>query len=188
MSLKVKTKKKGGCSTPADVNASYMLIDNPPTTTKGGSLKKKRGGCSTPADVNDSYMLNDLINKTTTTTTTTKGGSLRRRRGGNCSLYADVNKSYMLDSQTPPTTTKGGSFDLANQTASLISKTQEILKSQGGCGCSVRKGGSVELAPFAAAVTLLAARYFTDEQLMKSNPFMNFVSSSKSKSRKHRNG
>ncbi len=152
----------------------------------GGSLKN-RGGCSTPADVNASYMLNDLLK----TPPTSKGGSLRRR-GGNCLNPADVNSSYMLD--TPKTTTGGrrvkkGGNDLASQTASLISQTQSLLSSKGGCGCNSvggKKGGSVELAPFAAAVTLLAARYFTDEELMKRNPFMNFASSSKKRSSRNK--
>jgi hypothetical protein len=177
--MSLKTKKRGGCSSYADVNASYSLDTQ---ISKGGSLKR-RGGCSTPAGVNDSYMLNDLL-KTPPTST---GGSLRRR-GGNCLKPADVNSSYMLD--TPKTTTGGyrrvrkGGSDLASQTASLISQTQALLSTKGGCGCNSvggNKGGSVELAPFAAAVTLLAARYFTDEQLMKGNPFTNFASSSSTK-------
>ena len=181
--MSLKTKKRGGSSY-ADVNASYSLTSS---TSKGGS-KKNRGGCSTPAGVNDSYMLNDLL-KTPPTST---GGSLRRR-GGKCLNPADVNSSYMLD--TPKTTTGGtrrirkGGNDLASQTASLISQTQALLSTKGGCGCNSvggNKGGSVELAPFAAAVTLLAARYFTDEQLMKSNPFTNFTSSSSKKSRRMR--
>jgi len=181
--MSLKTKKRGGCSSYADVNASYSLA---PSATKGGSLRR-RGGCSTPAGVNDSYMLNDLL-KTPPTST---GGSLRRR-GGSCLNPADVNSSYMLD--TPKTTggtrrvRKGGN-DLASQTASLISQTQALLSTKGGCGCNSvggKKGGSVELAPFAAAVTLLAARYFTDEQLMKGNPFTNFASSSSKKNRRTR--
>ena len=183
--MSLKTKKRGGYSSYADVNASYSLTSS---TSKGGSLKR-RGGCSTPAGVNDSYMLNDLL-KTPPTTTT--GGSLRRR-GGNCLNPADVNSTYMLD--TPKTTTGGnrkirkGGNDLASQTASLISQTQALLSTKGGCGCSSvggKKGGSAELAPFAAAVTLLAARYFTDEQLMKSNPFMNFASSSSKRNKSRR--
>jgi hypothetical protein len=71
----------------------------------------------------------------TTATLVKKGG----RRGG-CSTYADINSSYM------------------------ISDTNTTAK--GGCGCrgssNRRNGGAVELAPFAAAVALMAARYMTD--------------------------
>jgi len=180
---------KGGCSSYADVNSSYMLSE-----TKGGGRKNnKKGGCSSYSDVNASYMLSE-----------TKGGGRNNKKGG-CASYADVNASYMLSETKGGRKYKKGGSDLLTQTQGIINNFNDILYNQspaqqasppqppapapatapapakpvppappatapaskGGCPCnSGKSGGAIELAPFAAAVALMAARYMADSNIL----------------------
>ena len=138
---------KGGCSSYADANASYMLTD----TKKGGSRRYKKGG--------------NLISS---------GSSLmnlaKQMSGNNTDIIPVVNNNVVA---TPATTTTPAVATttapaVATATAPVVTKGG---KRNGGCGCSAtnrKNGGAVELAPFAAAVALMAARYMTDINDMKS--------------------
>jgi hypothetical protein len=108
----------------------------------------KKGGCEY-ANISDNYnLLTDAIKQVKTT--------------GGCRSYADVNSSYML------TETKGGKRktkkggDLLSVSNTLLKSTTDLINQQkGGCGCS-KRGGAAELAPFAAAVALMGARFFIE--------------------------
>jgi len=137
------------------------------------SLKpRKKGGCY--GSVSDNYMLlENAINQVKTS--------------GGCREFADVKSSYMLTEtkgagKNIKKTKKGG--DLLSMGNNLLQKTTDLLnqpqQKQGGCGCSTRKGGAVELAPFAAAVALMAARVMVP-QFEKSS-----LSPSKTSSRRKR--
>lgn len=136
------------------------------------SLKpRKKGGCY--GSVSDNYMLlENAINQLKTS--------------GGCREFADVKSSYMLTEtkgagKHMKKTKKGG--DLLSMGTNLLQKTTDLLnqkQQQGGCACSSRKGGAVELAPFAAAVALMAARVMVP-QFEKSSS-----SSSKTSSRRKR--
>lgn len=135
------------------------------------SLKpRKKGGCY--GSVSDNYMLlENAINQVKTS--------------GGCREFADVKSSYMLTETKGAGKTnkikKGG--DLLSMGNDLLQKTTDLLnqqQKQGGCGCSSRKGGAVELAPFAAAVALMAARVMVPK-LEKSS-----LSPSKTSSRRKR--
>ena len=72
---------------------------------------------------------------------------------------------------------QGGNLD-------LLYKTNALLSNNGGCGCStnMKKGGAIELAPFAAAVALMAARYMADIDEIKPKPNTKSVSKPNTKS------
>lgn len=123
-------------------------------------LKSKRGGCVNYADVSNNYMLYDKA------ITPTTGGS-KSRRGG----------AWMDDM----------SNILKSSTAAISSTVNTPVKTEGGsrrrAGCETckktKKGGAVELAPFAAALAFLATRFATDK-----NFNMNKMMGSTTKSRK----
>lgn len=109
--------------------------------------QRKKAGCTSYANVSDNYM---LYNAATAETSKATGGSTRRR-GGNLGLPDVIGKaSDMLGSlipQAPSVPQTGGR--------------------RGGCtsSCSARKGGAIELAPFAASLAFLAARMSMDDKI-----------------------
>ncbi len=185
-----KQSLKGGCSSFADVNSSYMLTDKKggnyrsllketENILKKGGNRHKRGGNnllsqgislynsfngfsseqpspvptpsaptpSAPAPTPTSAAKPQTPAKLQAPLASVTGG----KKGGKCTSYSDVNASYMI---SQPNNSKGGS-----------------------CGCAPkRNGGAIELAPFAAAVALMAARYMTDVNDLDFN-----IKSSKSK-------
>ncbi len=111
--------------------------------------QRKKAGC-TYANVSDDYMLYKQA-VTQPTTVSTKTGGVRRRHGGN-------------------TDTPQGMQDAMNIVTGLGSQVTGSLKSatgMGGCApCrSSRRGGAIELAPFAASLAFLAARMSMDDKL-----------------------
>lgn len=140
------------------------------------SLKpRKKGGCY--GNVSDNYMLlENAINQVKTS--------------GGCREYADINSPYMLTETkgAGKNNKKGG--DLLSMGNDLLQKTNNLLnqvpQKQGGCGCSSRKGGAVELAPFAAAVALMAARVMVP-QLEKSSSSKTKTTSSTRRKRTTKN-
>lgn len=104
-----------------------------------------------------------------------------------CGSYSDINSDYMLykNAITPPVKTggsrklksaisrKGGNIvdDSINafKNLNISSLTSKIpFPKPGGCGsCETKskKGGAIELAPFAASLAFLAARMSMDEKL-----------------------
>lgn len=173
--------KTGGCDY-ADVKSSYNLLDIP-TSIKGG---RKGGKCVSYTDINSSYMLNEQPQ------TQNKGGRKNIKKGGYpefINLGRDLlNQTNAIlnnpalnisnDSTSTPTTTQATTQTTTQATTQAttqpITPTTEATKS-GGCGCSnarrnnFNRGGAVELAPFAAAIALMAARYMSDEKMMNLN-------------------
>lgn len=103
---------------------------------------KKRAGCTSYASVDNDFL---LYNKAVTTPVKTGGttGRVLKKNGGN-----------IKDLPLP---------------ASVINLANSFTNPKnGGCGCAssgMRKGGAVELAPFAAALAFLAARMSVDDKL-----------------------
>jgi hypothetical protein len=132
-------------------------------------LKSKKAGCTTYADVNSEYM---LFPSATTQTPKTGG-----RKGGN-SFANDLMSLTDMLKQSKGGNKKGGSFAndavsfLKNMssTASTMASTQQsvtpsvpVATTKAGCGSCAKKGGAIELAPFAAALAFLATRFATDK-------------------------
>jgi len=169
-----KNNKKGGCSSYSDVNASYMLSE-----TKGGGRNNKKGGCSSYADVNASYMLSE-----------TKGGR-RYKKGGSDLLtqtqgiinnFNDILYNQPPAQQAPPPQPLAPPAPAPAKPVPAPAKPPQQQASakpapappapapqasKGGCPCnSGKSGGAIELAPFAAAVALMAARYMSDSNIL----------------------
>ena len=178
-------KTKGGCTSYADVNSSYMITD----TKKGGNRKYKKGG-----NIDLLSTGKDLF---------TKSNALFGNNNFQATPQATVQATAPVTVQATPQATaiaqkggnrkykKGGNLDLLSAGKDLLYNTNAILannllyesKKNGGCNCSskMRKGGAIELAPFAAAVALLAARYMADIDEIKPTPKSKSVSKSVSK-------
>jgi len=143
--------KKGGCY--ANVNDNYMLTDQ---KTTGG----KKGGSY--ANVNDSYML------TQKKTGGKKGGNLfsMGKTLFNSVLTENNGQAIpppvqsVVDTPPPP---------VSAQPQTAVATTPAVTKGgrgrrNAGCGCQGTKKGGFDLAPFAAAVTLLATRLMTEKK------------------------
>jgi len=151
MSLRKNTKRGGNRCSYANITDNYNLLED--------AIKQvKMGGCEY-ADINTSYMLNEP--KVT-------GGRRNYKKGGD--LFT---MGQNLLQQTTNILNQQQQQQSSQLQASTVSQPQPLkvddTVKQGGCGCgrkNLRKGGAVELAPFAAAVALLAARYMVDEGLM----------------------
>jgi hypothetical protein len=177
MALRKRLNKKGGCEY-ANVSDNYNLLEDTIKQIKGGNRK----GGREYASVNNNYnLLEDAIKQI-------KGGN---RKGG-CSSFADVNSSYMISEtktggcgcSNTQRMRKGGDLismgqnlfnqlqNTTNQQPSIVPQEKVDVASvvtdekKGGYRRStsqrIHKGGAIELAPFAAAVALMAARYMTD--------------------------
>jgi hypothetical protein len=132
-------------------------------------IKSRKAGCTTYADVNSEYM---LFPSATTQTPKTGG-----KKGGN-SFAKDLMSLTDMLKQSKGGNKKGGSFAedavsfLKNMssTASTMASTQQsvtpsvpVATTKAGCGSCPKKGGAIELAPFAAALAFLATRFATDK-------------------------
>ena len=115
--------------------------------------QRKKAGCTGYANVTDDYM---LYNAATATPSKATGGARRRRGGDNLGLsgamekVSDVLGSLIPQVQAPPQAPQTGGAR------------------RGGCtsSCSAsRKGGAIELAPFAASLAFLAARMSIDDKI-----------------------
>jgi len=114
---------------------------------------------------------------------------IKSRKAG-CMNYADVSNDYMLYDKavTKSGGTKkksGGTFmdDMVKQSSQFFN----AYKKTAGCtNCSNKKGGGIELAPFAAALAFLATRFATDKnfKLPKSKSSKSKSSSAKLSSAK----
>ena len=175
----IKGGKKGGCSSYANVNDNYTLLEDALKQIKGGNRK---GGCSSYANVNDNYMISEVQ----------KTGGRKNKKGGSFDLLSTGNsllKYLNNDATLPPPAPQAPQAPPA-QPAQPAPQAQPVVKGgnrRGGCGCSssgtMMKGGTVELAPFAAAVALMAARLAVknmDEREKLSN-YRSIKSASKSK-------
>ncbi len=106
--------------------------------------QRKKAGCTSYANVSDNYM---LYNAATVEPSKATGGARRRRGGNNDAPDVFTKASDMLGSLIPQVPKTGGR--------------------RGGCtsSCSARKGGAIELAPFAASLAFLAARMSMDDKI-----------------------
>ena len=167
-----------------DVNSSYMLTD----TKKGGNRRCKKGGnfdllSSTSAVFQQGK---DLLNIGTTDTSVVSNEPVKTSQAVKAEA---VGATPVVKTEAVGATLavkggnrrckKGGNFDLLSG-STLLKQTTALLENNkggdknGGCACSsvskMRKGGAIELAPFAAAVALLAARYMTDMNDIDNKP------------------
>jgi len=189
-------KNKGGCSEYAELtNQTYTLLDK---ALKGG----KRGGCHSYGDANaSSYMLSQEkkggkrggftygdANASSYMLANKKGG----KRGGDLvsnlqNLYGTITSSSApAPSATPSAPAPSATTPSATTAPAPSATTPATPASKGGCGChssirNVRKGGAIELAPFAAAVALMAARYMSDVKNFDDDIFNSLSPKSKSK-------
>jgi len=154
--IKGGTNKRGGCKY-ASVSDNYNLLEDAIKQIKGGNRK---GGCVSYADVNSSYMITDA-----------KKGGNRTRKGGDLlsmgkNLFNQINSSIQPTSSTPQQALAPQAVAPQAVAPQAVAPVKTGGNRRGGCGCSktqrMRKGGAIELAPFAAAVALMAARYMTD--------------------------
>jgi hypothetical protein len=161
--IKGGTNKRGGCKY-ASVSDNYNLLEDAIKQIKGGNRK---GGCVSYADVNSSYMITDA-----------KKGGNRTRKGGDLlsmgqNLFNQINSSVQSTPQQALAPQALAPQAVAPQAVApqAVAPVKTGGNRRGGCGCSnsprMRKGGAIELAPFAAAVALMAARYMTDIDVLE---------------------
>ena len=162
MALRKRLNKKGGCEY-ANVSDNYNLLEDAIKQIKGGNKNNRKGGCTSFADVNSSYMI-----------TETKTGGNRSRKGGDLwSTGKDIFNKFPIIAQQSPSQPVAPVASPVAPVAPVVATEAETKggNRRGGCRCSasqsMRKGGAIELAPFAAAVALMAARYMTDMDIIE---------------------
>ena len=172
-------KTKGGCTSYADVNSSYMITD----TKKGGNRKYKKGGNFDLLSTS-----RDLFNRSNALF----GNNAQPPAAASAppppappAPPAPQASAPQASAPQAPQAQKGGNIKYKQGgKLDLLYKTNALLSNNGGCGCStnMKKGGAIELAPFAAAVALMAARYMADIDEIKPKPNTKSVSKPKTKS------
>lgn len=134
--------KKAGCTTYADVNSEYMLF--PSATTQTPKTGGKKGGNSF---ANDLMSLTDMLK----TPQLAKGGN---KKGG---TFANDAVNFLKNMSSTSSTMASAQSSVTPPIATPIATTKA------GCGSCSKKGGAIELAPFAAALAFLATRFATDK-------------------------
>lgn len=180
-------RKKAGCNSYASVTDEYTLYNKeasavvapsaPTTTTKGGV--RRRGGSSftdalssvsSSLGVNTSTLsqgMSGLLGTADATPTPptqpVTGGNRRSKRGGSSSCSATRYGGFYEDVASQNSGLDTVTNMLMNPVKNLSSYTTgaETAKTGG----SRRRGGAVELAPFAASLAFLAARMSMDDKL-----------------------
>jgi len=163
-----KTVAKGGCY--ADTKASFMLLpkQEPQQLTKGGYLNNNELDALT-------LQTKNLLRK-------------QAKKGGNLGFGIDTALNAINQASAVITGNNQSAIAqpaIAQPAVAAPAVAQPAVAAKGGCGC--KKGGSVELAPFAAAVALLAARVLNDERFqnyMDKNDIFDFGPLSKSTTKK----
>lgn len=185
-------RKKAGCNSYASVTDEYTLYNKeasavvapsaPPTTTKGGV--RRRGGSSFTNTVSSmsppfgldtatfSQGMQSLLGTSDATPTPppqnppVTGGNRRSKRGGSSSCSATRYGGFY--EEVVPSQQGDGLDTVANM---LTNTTKSVSDSLFGTdtaktgGSRHRRGGAVELAPFAASLAFLAARMSMDDKL-----------------------
>lgn len=186
-------RKKAGCNSYASVTDEYTLYNKeastvvtpsppPATTTKGGV--RRRGGnsylsnalssMSSPLGVNTPILsqgMTGLFGTADATSTppqesTVTGGNRRSKRGGSSSCSATRYGGFY---EEVAASQQGDGLDtvanmLTNTTKSVSDSLFGTATAKTG-GSHHRRGGAVELAPFAASLAFLAARMSMDDKL-----------------------
>jgi hypothetical protein len=178
-------RKKAGCNSYASVTDDYTLYNKEASTvvatTKGGV--RRRGGNSSLTDALSSMSSSLGVNTNTLSqgmtglfgtteatsqeSTTVTGGNRRSKRGGSSSCSATRYGGFY--EEVPSTQLSSDGLDtVANM---LTNTTKSVSDSLFGTdtaktgGSRHRRGGAVELAPFAASLAFLAARMSMDDKL-----------------------
>lgn len=181
-------RKKAGCNSYASVTDEYTLYNKeastvvaPATTTKGGV--RRRGGNSSLTDALSSMSSSLGVNantlsqgmsglfgnaEATTTPATTQpvtGGNRRNKRGGSSSCSATRYGGFYeeVPSSTDGLDTVANMFVNPVKNLSNYATAADATNKTGGS--RHRRGGAVELAPFAASLAFLAARMSMDDKL-----------------------
>jgi len=178
-------RKKAGCNSYASVTDEYTLYNKeasavvaPTTTTKGGV--RRRGGSSLTNTVSSmsspfgldtatfSQGMQSLLGTSDATpppqNPPVTGGNRRSKRGGSSSCSATRYGGFYEDVASQ----NSGLDTVANM---LTNTTKSVSDSLFGAdtaktgGSRHRRGGAVELAPFAASLAFLAARMSMDDKL-----------------------
>jgi len=157
-------RKKAGCNSYANVTDDYTLYEkimpqnSIATPTKGGVRRRLRGGNqdnTMNAIMNPSSFMQGFpsaVNNVLSGVLPQKGGK-NKSRGGNGDVIPSP--SDMIAS------TPGGQQNAFEQGLNSV-----LESSKGGSSCSAsRRGGAIELAPFAASLAFLAARMSMDDKL-----------------------
>lgn len=161
----LKQIKHGGCSSYADVDSSYMLSDT--KNIKGGGRMKKGGYDILSMGQNLLSQTKTILNNYDNTT------PVKQSTLDNVSLPPSQQVQQAVSTTTQPvqqpastaTTQPSQQVSTATQPVQASVSSAEVKGGRnGGCNCGrmMKRGGALELAPFAAAVALLAARYMND--------------------------
>lgn len=176
-------RKKAGCNSYASVTDEYTLYNKeasavvaPPPATKTGGVRR-RGGNSSLTDalssmsslgVNTNTLsqgMNSLFGapETAPAAPSVTGGNRRSKRGGSSCSATRYGGFY--EEVPPVSTTQQSTYDgLDTVTKMLMDPVKNLSTSTIG-GSRGRRGGAVELAPFAASLAFLAARMSMDDKL-----------------------
>lgn len=188
-------RKKAGCNSYASVTDEYTLYNKeastvvapsapsaPPTTTKGGV--RRRGGNTTSTSntpsltgalssigVNTPILsqgMSGLFGTADATPTPptqpVTGGNRRSKRGGSSSCSATRYGGFYEDVASQNSGLDTVANMLTNTTKSVSDSLFGAETAKTG-GSRHRRGGAVELAPFAASLAFLAARMSMDDKL-----------------------
>jgi hypothetical protein len=164
--------KKAGCGTYADISDNYMLYDKAVVPTTGGKKSKSKAKKSKAKKAMG-------VKKTKKT----KGGVFMDNMASATSNLLSSMQQTLPSTTTPPppppAVSKGGSRRGGMFPTNLTDTMNNLLQSKGG---SKAKGGSLELAPFAAALAFLATRFATDKSFKLKDIFGRKKSSKTTKS------
>ena len=126
--------------------------------------QRKKAGCTGYANVTDDYM---LYNAATATPSKATGGVRRRRGGDNTQVPDFIGKASDMLNSLIPQAAQLPQVPQVPQVPQAVTQTGGSRR-RGGCtsSCSAsRKGGAIELAPFAASLAFLAARMSIDDKI-----------------------
>ena len=163
-----KNNRRGGCTSYADVNSSYMISDEK-TSCGGGRARnyKKRGGDVT------ALLMNLMDRLPGTSTTAAPVAPVQNQLLPEQNVKQPQVEQQQQKQQVQAPASASTPAPASTPVAEVKTGGKRCNNRRGGCGCSAStsslKGGYVELAPFAAATALLAARYVADLDDMNFN-------------------
>ena len=158
-------QNKGGCSSYADVDSSYMISE---AKKVGGSRsRQKKGG--------DMWNITrDMLNTGSTifSSQPTQAAAPKAVAPQAAAPKAVAPQAVAPQAVAPKAVAPQAVAPkaVAPQAAVAHNPVAKGGNRRGGCGCSTtqrnRKGGAIQLAPFAAAVALLTARYVANNDIL----------------------